>query len=167
MKSQIRENAVSVYLTLINNQRFIAITAHYLDPDFKFISVLLECVPFEESHTCVNLSNKIQSVITDWELDNKVVLVVSDNAYNIKGAITILGLKHFGCFAHSLNLIVQDALKLSTISDIINIVKLIVAVFKRSLNASHELDKYQQNSRTVPKKIIQDGTRPIICYAVS
>ncbi|XP_050059751.1 zinc finger BED domain-containing protein 4-like [Aphis gossypii] len=126
MKSQIKENAVSVCLTTdcwtsINNQSFIAITAHYLDPDFKFISVLLECVPFEESHTSKNLSNKIQSVITDWELDDKVLLVVSDNAYNIKGAITIL-----------------------------------VGHFKRSSNASHELDKYQQNSGTVPKKIIQD-----------
>jgi len=117
---------------------------------------LLECVPFEESHTSINLSVKIKSVITDWGLDEKVGLVVSDNANNIKGAISILNLKHFGCFAHSLNLIVQHALKLSTIFDTISIVKSIVGHFKRSSNASHELDKYQQNSGTVPKKIIQD-----------
>jgi len=113
-------------------------------------------VPFEESHTSVNLSIKIQSATTDWKLDNKLVLIVSDNAYNIKGSITILGLKHFGCFAHSLNLIVQDALKISTILDIISILKSIVGHFKRSSNASHELDKYQRNSRTIPKQIIQN-----------
>jgi len=161
MKLQIKENAVSVCLTTdcwtsINNQSFIAITAHYLDTDFNFKSVLLECVAFEESHTSHNLKVKIESVITDWELNGKVVLVVSDNAYNIVGAITNLKLKHFGCFAHSLNLIVQDALKISTISDTISTVKSIVGHFKRSSNASHELNKYQQNSGTVPKKIIQD-----------
>jgi len=91
--------------TSINNQSFIAITAHYLDTDFNFKSVLLECVAFEESHTSHNLKVKIESVITDWELNGKVVLVVSDNAYNIVGAITNLKLKHFGCFAHSLNLL--------------------------------------------------------------
>lgn len=110
MKSQIRENVVSVCLTTdcwtsLNNQSFIAISAHYLDIDFELKSVLLECVPFEESHTSVNLSNKIKCVITDWGLDGKVGLVVSDNANNIKGAITNLNLKHLGCFAHSLNLI--------------------------------------------------------------
>jgi len=82
MKSQIKGNAVSVCLTTdcwtsINNQSFIAITAHYLDIDFKFKSVLLECVAFEESHTSVNLSVKIKSVITEWGLDKKVGLVVS------------------------------------------------------------------------------------------
>lgn len=47
-------------------------------------------------------------------------------------------------------------LKLSSISDTISIVKSIVGHFKRSSNASHELDKYQKNSGTEPKKIIQD-----------
>lgn len=160
MKQQIKENVLSVCLTTdcwtsINNQSFIAITSHYLDNDFKFKSVLLECVPFEETHTSINLGNKIKSVITEWELEDKFVLVVSDNAYNIKGAITILGLKHFVCYAHSLNLIVQDALKITSISNLIDKIKSIVGHFKRSSNASRELDKYQINSGTVPKKLIQ------------
>jgi len=103
----------------------------------------LECVAFEESHASVNLSVKIESVITEWDWIKKVGLVVSDNANNIKGAITNLNLKHFGCLAHSLNLIVQHTLKLSTISDTISIVKSIVGHFNRNSNASHELDKYQ------------------------
>lgn len=155
MNEQMKENAISVCLTTdcwtsINNQSFIAITAHYLDKDFKFKSILLECVPFEETHTSLNLSYEIQSVITNWDLENKVILVVSDNAYNIKGAITMLDLKHFRCYAHSLNLIVQDALKIPFISNIIS--KVIVGHFKRSSNASHELiniklivKQYQKN----------------------
>jgi len=53
----------------------------------------------------------IQSIIDKWKINDKIVLVVSDNAANIKGATSNLHLKHFGCFAHNLNLIVQEAIK--------------------------------------------------------
>jgi len=79
---------------------------------------------------------------------------VSDNAANIKGAISTLELKHFGCFAHSLNCIVQEALK--TQSNLINTVKTIVGHFKRSSNANHQLMLYQENSGATPKKLLQD-----------
>jgi len=57
------------------------------------------------------LSIIIQSIIEEWQIKDKIVLVVSDNAANIKGAISTLELKQFKCFARSLNLIVQEALK--------------------------------------------------------
>jgi DNA-binding transcriptional regulator PaaX len=45
-------------------------------------------------------------------LENKILLAVSDNAANIKKAIKEdLKWRHFGCLAHTINLIVQDALK--------------------------------------------------------
>jgi len=42
----------------------------------------------------------------------KIILAVSDNANNIKSALNSLKVKSLGCFAHTFNLIVQDALKL-------------------------------------------------------
>lgn len=115
-KLKVQEEALSVCLTTdcwtsINNTSFLAVTAHYVDPNFNLKSVLLQCAPFTEKHTSLNLSIIIQSIIDEWQLKDKIVLVVSDNAANIKGAISKLELKHFGCFAHSLNLIVQGALK--------------------------------------------------------
>lgn len=78
---------------------------------------------------------------------------MSDNAANNKNAINILNLKHFRCFAHSLNLVVQEALKSQ--SNLIGI-KNIVGHFKRSSNANHKLMMYQQNSGENPKKLLQD-----------
>lgn len=103
----------------------------------------------------MNLSIIIQSIIDEWQLKDKIVLVVSDNAANIKGAISTLELTHFGCFAHSLNLIVQEALK--TQSNLINTVKTIVGHFKRSSNANHQLMLYQENSGATPKKLLNDS----------
>ncbi|XP_031330565.1 zinc finger BED domain-containing protein 1-like [Photinus pyralis] len=85
-------------------------------------------------------------------------MVVSDNAANIKAAVqTELGWKHFGCFAHSINLVVNDGLKGEDISQIINKVKYIVGHFKRSHSATQKLLTYQQNQGTgVPLKLLQD-----------
>lgn len=93
--------------TSINNKSFFAVTVHYVDPNLNLKSVLLQCASFTKKHTNLNLSVIIQSIIGEWQIKDKIVFVVSDNAANIKGAISILQLKHFGCFAHSLNLIVR------------------------------------------------------------
>lgn len=65
-----------------------------------------------ESHTSKNLADNIKSAAIEWKLENKVGIAVSDNAANIVKAITEeLQWKHFGCYAHTLNLIVQNGLQ--------------------------------------------------------
>lgn len=66
-----------------------------------------------------------------------------------------LGWEHFGCYAHTSNLIVQNALK--HVDDITKKVKIIVAHFKRSSNAVTKLNLFQKDSGvTTPKKLLQD-----------
>ena len=56
--------------------------------------------------------NSKESLITDhWEITQKVVAVVTDNASNIVAAIRIMGWTHIHCFAHTLNLVVQEDIK--------------------------------------------------------
>lgn len=45
------------------------------------------------------------------EVENKIATVVSDNPYNIVGAIATTNWRHVPCFAHCLNLAVQGNLK--------------------------------------------------------
>jgi len=60
-----------------------------------------------------------------------------------------------GCFAHTLNLIVQSALELE--SDIIDKVKAIVTYFRKSIVANNKLKTYQiNNSINTAKILIQD-----------
>ncbi|KAL4090123.1 hypothetical protein QTP88_025022 [Uroleucon formosanum] len=119
------------------NESYIAVTAHFVNKDFILKSILLECSEFSERHTAVNLSVEIRSIITKWKLEAKVVLVVSDNASNIKNAINTLHLRHLGCFAHTINLVVEESLKCE--SDLINKVKTIVVTdFRKKRIASLE-----------------------------
>lgn len=142
--------------TSLNTTSYIAVTAHFINENFQLISILLECSAMTLSHTSENLSYEINKIITEWNIEGKILLAVSDNANNIKSAITNLGLKHFGCFAHTLNLIVTDGLKVEAITIIINKVKTIVSHFRRSCLAGTKLNKFQENEGKTPLKLIQD-----------
>jgi len=89
------------------------------------------------------------------ELERKNVFAVSDNAYNIQNALGQLQFKHLGCFAHTLNLIVQSALKKE--NDIIDKVKNICTHIRKSTNANNKLIAYQKSMGVnVPLKVLQD-----------
>lgn len=140
------------------NDSFVGITVHFIDDEFRFRSVLLKCATFDQAHTGVNLAKDLKDVAEEWGLLKKIVLTVTDNAANIKAAvINELGWKHFGCYAHTLNLIVQSALNLDIIKELIDKVKTIVGHFKKSTKATSLLIKTQQKAGVKnPLKLLQD-----------
>ncbi|CAH1113759.1 unnamed protein product [Psylliodes chrysocephalus] len=108
-------------------------------------------------HTSKNLANEISNIAREWEITDKILLIVSDNASNIKGAImNELNLKHFGCFAHTLNLIVNHSLDIPEILSLLAKVRKVVAHFKRSALANEHIMKYQENMGNAPLKVLQD-----------
>lgn len=138
-----------------NTESYIAITIHFLDSNFILKSILLSCHSFDESHTSENLSEQINTTLNTWNIRNKIALAVSDNAYNVQNALTKLQLKHFGCFAHTLNLIVQSAINKE--SELINKVKSVCTHFHKSTTANNKFMTYQKNNGIKePKKILQD-----------
>lgn len=160
LKNILKNESLSVCLTSDGwssptNDSYNAVTAHYINEQFDMKSVTLECSAFNESHTSENLAQEILRVANDWEISDKVLLMTTDNASNITGAIKILKWKHYGCYAHKINLLLQAAF--SPVEDILKKVKSIVTFFKRSNNATQLLLKYQkQTGVTQPKKLLQD-----------
>lgn len=95
MKELVANEAESVCMTTDcwtsrNNESFMAITIHFIDSKFKLRSVLLGCFEFKEHHIRINLSDKIRNILHEWNLENKIVFAVSDNANNIKNALSLL-----------------------------------------------------------------------------
>ncbi|XP_046983714.1 E3 SUMO-protein ligase ZBED1-like isoform X2 [Schistocerca americana] len=137
------------------NEGYMAVTGHFVSEDFTLQSVLLGCSQLSGAHTAPNLSASLIGTTDNFRLTDKVLLVVTDNAPNIKNAVSILKWKHFGCYAHTLNLIVQNALK--HFVSIQQKVKTIVAFFKRSCKATERLLTYQQNNGAGHvKKLVQE-----------
>lgn len=73
-------------------------------------------------------------------MNSKIELAVSDNASNIKNGLGLFKLKHLGCFAHTLNLVVQSALTIE--NALIDKVKTIVTYFRRSTVTNNKLRTY-------------------------
>ncbi|KAJ8933293.1 hypothetical protein NQ314_014121 [Rhamnusium bicolor] len=67
---------------------------------------------FAESHTAENLRNELLKSLREWDILKKVHCVITDNAFNITAAIRLTGWTHLPCLAHTINLIVQNDLKL-------------------------------------------------------
>ncbi|XP_073973000.1 E3 SUMO-protein ligase ZBED1-like [Rhodnius prolixus] len=158
LKSRFNEvNAVCLTTdcwTSVNNESFIAITAHYIDQNTNLQTHLLKCTSYSERHTANNLASHLQSTVQEWELTNKVTAVVTDNGANIVSAVKQCNWRHISCFAHSMNLVVHSGI--AEIRVTTDKIKALVEYFKRS---SHSLTKLHntQTQMGFPKlKLKQD-----------
>jgi len=89
--------------TCINNRGYIAITAHYIEPNGTLSSICLSCEEFNEGHTSTNFANYLKNITVEWDINYKIVAIVTDNAPNITAAVREMKYRHIGCFAHSMN----------------------------------------------------------------
>ncbi|XP_050066594.1 E3 SUMO-protein ligase ZBED1-like, partial [Aphis gossypii] len=160
VKHDIYANANYVSLTTdswtsVKNENYTAVTTHFINRDCELKSYLLSCFKYSESHTSENLKNELIRVVTEWGLENKVAACTSDNAANIVGGVILCNWRHIGCFAHSLNLVVQHALK--QIQEVRDKIKGIVGHFKRSSQAAARLQLRQEQLQFNPTlTVIQD-----------
>lgn len=159
IKLQLTKEVHSICLTAdmwtsLKTESFIALTGHYITEDLELKNVLLGCCQFLGHHTADNIAAELEVLVDKYGLKNKVNFMVTDNAANIVKAVKEkLGWKHFGCYAHSLNLVVEYAL--SHIKPQIDKVKRIVAHVKKSTISSERLEKYQVQQGRDPKRLIQ------------
>ncbi|KAJ8893794.1 hypothetical protein PR048_006395 [Dryococelus australis] len=70
---------------------------------------------FPEDHKALNISEKLDDIITTWKLEVEVFSVVTDNAANTTAGMQLiqsgcLGVQHLPCAAHTLNLVIHEAL---------------------------------------------------------
>ena len=88
---------------------FLSLTAHFIvDSSMEKKDVMLCAWQFDESHTAANISAAILSHVRSWEIEEKIVCILRDNAANMIAGMNCANLKSLSCFAHSLQLIIKD-----------------------------------------------------------
>lgn len=117
-----------------STESFVAVTAHFVTQQWQLKTLLLNCVRFEGSHTSENIKSGVLDVCTEWGIQQKVQAIVTDNARNMIRAVELLEFKHWPCFAHTLNLVVQDAV--DTCKTLRIKVKKIARFFNKSTSAA-------------------------------
>lgn len=96
--------------TLSNNERYIAVTVHFIDGDCAYQSYLLDCFHYKEEDSAETLAEAIAAILTEWNVGDKVNAVVSDDAANVTAAIGLRAWSRVPCFASMLNQVVQAGL---------------------------------------------------------
>ncbi|XP_040151483.1 E3 SUMO-protein ligase ZBED1-like [Anopheles arabiensis] len=140
--------------TSINNDSFCAVTAHYINSKYELCSQLLDCSEFCKSHTGKNVADLITNITDSFNITSKLVTLVTDNASNMLSAATLLNISHLPCGAHTLNLVVKDALP--KISSTLEKVKNVVMHFKKSSKAANKLSEMQTSLNHPELKLKQD-----------
>ncbi|CAO2034924.1 unnamed protein product [Urochloa humidicola] len=109
--------------TSSQNLQYMAVTAHYIDAEFKIKKKIIRFKKLEYPHTGYAIKEEIVSCWTDWEIKDKVFTFTSDDSSNNISASELLktNYKHdllFGgehlhvrCCAHILNILVQDGMR--------------------------------------------------------
>ncbi|GFS11238.1 zinc finger BED domain-containing protein [Elysia marginata] len=107
-----------------------------------------------ESHTAVNIKDELEAVIHDWGLQEKVFAIVTDNASNMVAAVNLLKVRHFPCYAQTLNLVINDMLKeLPHLSALRKKVIGIVSHFHSSVKSFKQLEQAQRQQGADPLKL--------------
>jgi hypothetical protein len=79
------------------------------------------------------------------------VCIVTENAQNMNLAAKMLQIDHLPCFAHTLNLTVEDAIKNTPeLESLFQKCRDVVGFFKRSTKAADQL-RHEQNLRQEPQ----------------
>lgn len=149
-----------------SNKAYVTITAHFIHED-KLYTRVLATREIPGSHTAENIAIVMKSILNEWNVFDKIMTVVSDNAANIRCAINDhLQKYHHPCVAHTLNLTVNEAIKNNShLSVILKKCRGIVGFFKHSSLANDQLRSIQKQMGLPMLKVKQDvATRWNSCY---
>ena len=147
-----------IWTTNVSNKSMISLTAHWLTIDFVRKSAVLNVKPFPESHTGENIVTIFEEMFDSWKIDKaKVHLILRDNAANMVKAMTDGGYPDFGCFAHTLQLIVHDGvLSQRAVIETLAICRKIAGHFKHSPLACSRLQDIQKSLSLPQHRLKQD-----------
>merc|ERR1719229_788007 len=96
---------------------FVALTSHFLDSEGSLKTATLSCDSFHQRENGDNIAIRIQSILQDYGIEDKLVCGCTDAGSNIKKAFKDAGIPRIHCFAHCLNLCVKEAFKVMESAD--------------------------------------------------
>ena len=136
----------------------LSLTAHWLTELFDKKSAVLHVQPLQESHTGEYLGVVYKRMLDHWEIStDKVHLVLRDIAANMAKAMREASLPSLGCFAHSLQLVVEDGvLSQRAVTDVLATCRTIVGHFKHSSVAYGRLRSIQERLGVPQHRLQQD-----------
>ena len=100
-----------IWSTEVSNDSLLSFTVHWLSEVFEKKEAVLHAHPLPGSHTGEMLCREYNTMLSNWNIDNEQVhLIVRDNASNMVKAMSDGDFEDLGCFAHTLQLVINDGI---------------------------------------------------------
>ena len=143
--------------TALTTESYITMTCHYIENDWQLKSAVLLTESLSERHTADNLADKLNQAVESWGLTGRVIACVHDNARNIVSANNPahVSWKSVSCFAHTLNLAVNDGFAAAGVNRVIAAAGRLVKHFHHSTPATKALDAKQKQMQLPAHRLIQ------------
>ncbi|XP_070400355.1 E3 SUMO-protein ligase ZBED1-like isoform X1 [Nothobranchius furzeri] len=134
--------------TSVATKSFVTVTAHFVlasdKNGWKLVSHVLQTREMSESHTGANVGELLEKATAEWQISDKDLVLVTDNASNMVVADQKTKYVHLKCYAHTANLASQKALKLAAVAKLLARIRQISTFFHRSTTRLHLLEENQK-----------------------
>lgn len=91
----------------IHRRSYNTYTFHYIDNEWNLKSTVLKTCLMESAHTAKNICDDFNRILREFQLENKKIVCVTDNAANMISACRMIGKHRLPCIAHRANLLIQ------------------------------------------------------------
>ena len=150
--------ATDIWSTEVSNDSLLSFTVHWLTEIFERKEAVLHVHPLPGSHSGEMLCREYDAMLSKWKINNEQVhLIVRDNASNMVKAMSDGDFEDLGCFAHTLQLIINAGIfSQRAVTDLLAICRQIVGHFKRSPLAYDQLKSIQDRLQLKQHRLKQD-----------
>ncbi|KAK7901339.1 hypothetical protein WMY93_018108 [Mugilogobius chulae] len=140
--------------TALNTESYLTVTSHLISVDWDLKSFVLLTESMSVCHTADNLREKLIEAVGKWVLTGRVTACVHDKAKNIVAANRQADWHSVPCFAHTLQLAINDGFAVH-LHRVISAAAKLVSHFNHSTVASKALERKQDQMKLPTHKLIQ------------
>ena len=135
----------------------MSLTAHFINKNWTKTDIVLNVKAMEGSHTGDYLASVFMAMLEDWQISRKrVFLILRDSGANIVKGMNLIEIPNLSCFAHSLQLVVNEGLKAQrAVIDVVSKVRKIATHFNHSVLAKQRLRTIQVRLAVPQHSILQ------------
>ncbi|GBB85713.1 hypothetical protein RclHR1_01220009 [Rhizophagus clarus] len=142
----------------INQESFLSLILHYINSDWKLCNFLFDIIPFNISHTEINISNEIMRVLQEFNISNRIIALTTDNesamvvcdreiASSFDNEFSMMTFSHYRYTGHVLNLGVKQGLRLVDAA-VIKVRKLSKTI-KKSTRINNALKQFSADDKLI------------------
>ena len=142
--------------TSVGQRSYITVTGHHIDSEWELKANILATKTVDDRHTGENIARHVKDIMQSFNI--KLSSIVTDNASNMITAAETGNFDRLSCFAHTIQLCINDGLKQKAIAKATGGAKRIIGHFSHSpLSTNAILDQQRRlNPSERPVKLIQD-----------